>query len=64
MINDKIHNSYSTPIQLWRMIWAGHIDHVGEMINVLKIYVGKPGGRRRLVTPKLRWEDNIKTDLQ
>jgi hypothetical protein len=26
--------------------------------------VGKPEGKRPLVRPKLRWEDNIKMDLQ
>jgi len=26
--------------------------------------VGKPEGKRLLGRPRLRWEDNIKTDLQ
>ena len=26
--------------------------------------MGKPEGKRQLVRPKLRWEDNIKMDLQ
>jgi len=26
--------------------------------------VGKPEGKRLLVRPRLRWEDNIKMDLQ
>ena len=29
-----------------------------------KVLVGKPEGKRPLVRPKRRWEDNIKMDLQ
>jgi hypothetical protein len=29
-----------------------------------RILVGIPEGRRRLVRPRRRWEDNIKMDLQ
>ena len=29
-----------------------------------RVLVGKPGGKRPLGTPRLRWEDNIKMDLQ
>ena len=28
------------------------------------VLVGKPEGKRTLGTPRRRWEDNIKTDLQ
>jgi hypothetical protein len=28
------------------------------------VVVGKPKGKRPLWTPRRRWEDNIKTDLQ
>jgi hypothetical protein len=28
------------------------------------VLVGRPGGRRLLVIPRLRWEDNIKMDIQ
>ena len=42
------------------MRWAGHVARMwrGEVL------VGKPEGRRPLGRPKLRWEDNIKMDLQ
>ena len=29
-----------------------------------RVLVGKPEGKRPLVRPRRRWEDNIKTDLQ
>jgi hypothetical protein len=36
----------------------------GEMRCVYRILVGKPVGKRPLGRPKLRWEDNMKMDLQ
>jgi len=35
-----------------------------ERNGAYSILVGKPEGRRPLVGPKHRWEDNIKIDLQ
>ena len=32
--------------------------------GVHKVLVGKPEGKRPLGTPRRRWEDNIKIDLQ
>jgi hypothetical protein len=32
--------------------------------GVYRVLVGKPEKKRPLVRPRLRWEDNIKTDLQ
>ena len=32
--------------------------------RVHNVLVGKPEGKRRLGRPRLRWEDNIKMDLQ
>jgi len=37
---------------------------MGERRSVFKILVGKPRGKRPLGRPRLRWEDNIKMDLQ
>ena len=36
---------------------------VGEGRGLYRVLVGKPEGKRPLVTPRLRWE-NIKMDLQ
>ena len=35
-----------------------------ERRSVHKVLVGKPEGKRPLVRPRHRWEDNIKMDLQ
>jgi len=37
---------------------------MGERRCVFRVLVGKPEGKRPLGRPRLRWEDNIKTDLQ
>jgi hypothetical protein len=37
---------------------------MGETRGVHRILVGKPEGKRPLGRLKLRWEDNIKMDLQ
>jgi hypothetical protein len=47
-----------------RMRWAGHVANMGEMRNVYTIFVEKPEGKRTFRTPRQRWEDNIRLDLQ
>jgi hypothetical protein len=37
---------------------------MGESIGVSTVFVGKPGGKRPLGRLRLRWEENIKIDLQ
>jgi hypothetical protein len=37
---------------------------MGERRDVYRVLVGKPEGKRLLGTPRRRWEDNIKMDLQ
>jgi len=37
---------------------------MGERRCVYRVLVGKSEGKRPLGRPKLRWEDNIKMDLQ
>jgi hypothetical protein len=36
---------------------------MGEKMNVYRLLVGKPGGKRPLGRPRCRWIDNIKMDL-
>jgi hypothetical protein len=47
-----------------RMRWAGNVACMGNRIGVCRILVGKPEGKRTLVSPRYRWEDNIKVDLK
>jgi hypothetical protein len=37
---------------------------MGERKDVYRVLVGKPEGKRQLVRPKRRLEDNIKIDFQ
>jgi hypothetical protein len=37
---------------------------MGEGRGVHRVLVGKPEGKRPLESPRHRWEDNIKMDLQ
>ena len=46
------------------MRWAEHVARMGERRGVNRVLVGKPEGKRPLGRLKLRWEDNIKMDLQ
>jgi len=46
------------------MRWKGHVACMGERRGDNRVLVGKPEGRRLLGTPRHRWEDNIKMDLQ
>jgi hypothetical protein len=69
LYNEERNNLYSSPnivreIKSRRMRWAGHVARVGEGRGVYRILAGKPGGKRPLGRPRLRWEDNIKMDLQ
>jgi hypothetical protein len=36
----------------------------GEKMDAYRILVGKPEGKRPLVLPRRRWEDNIRIDLR
>ena len=65
MLNDL----FSSPnivqvIKLRRMRWAEHVSRMGARRGVYRVLVGKPEGKRPLWTPRHRWEDNIKMDLQ
>ena len=36
----------------------------GRGRSALKIFIGKPTGKRPLGRPRRRWEDNIRMDLE
>ena len=46
------------------MRWAGHVARMGKKRGVYRVLVGKTEGKRSLGRPRLRWEDNVKMDLQ
>jgi hypothetical protein len=43
---------------------TGHVARMGKGSGVHRVLLGKPEGKRPLGGPRLRWEDNIKMDLQ
>ena len=43
---------------------GGAYGAYGKRRSVHRILVGKPEGKRQFGRPRLRWEDNIKMDLQ
>jgi len=46
------------------MRWAGHVARMGGEMGVYRILMGKPEGRRPMGSPRRRWVDNIKMNLQ
>ena len=60
---------YSSPnilrvIKFRRLRWAGHVARMEEGRSAFKILTGKPTGKIPLGRPRLRWEDNIRMDLE
>jgi hypothetical protein len=47
-----------------RMRWVGYVARMRERSGVYRVLVGKPEGKRPLVRPSHKWEDNIKMDLK
>jgi hypothetical protein len=67
--NEELNGLYSSPnivrvIKSRRMRWAGHVARMREGRVVYRVLVGKPEGKIPLGRPRLRWEDNIRMDLQ
>ena len=56
--------AYVRVVKLRRMRWVRHVARMGEDRCVHRVLVGNPEGKRPLVRPRRRWEDNIKMDLQ
>jgi hypothetical protein len=66
--NEELHKLYSSSniirqIRARRMRWVGHVARLGEEGKVYSVLVGKPEGKRTLVRPRHRWEDEIRMDL-
>jgi len=65
---EELNDLYSSPniirvIKSRRMRWAGRVACIGERRGAYRVLVGKSEGKRPLVRPRRRWEDNIKMDL-
>ena len=55
---------YCMDDQLRIMRWAGHLARMGKGRGVYRVLMRKPEGKRPFGRPRVRWEDNIKMDLQ
>jgi len=67
--NEELNDLYSSPnivrvIKSRRKRWAGHVARMGEESGVYRFLVGKPKGKRPLMSPRRRRVDNIRMDLQ
>ena len=47
-----------------RLRWAGHVARIKEGRNAFRNFTGSPAGKRPLGRPRLRWEDNIRMELE
>jgi len=67
--NEELNDLYCSPDIVWviksrRMRWVGQVALMEERKGVYRVLVGKPEGKKSLGSPRHRWEDNIKMDLQ
>jgi hypothetical protein len=67
--NEELHILYSfqniiRQIKSRRMRWAEHVARMGEEINMYRVLVGKPEGKRPLGRPRRRWKDGIRIYLR
>ena len=47
-----------------RLRWTGYVARMEEGRSAFRILSGTPTGKRPLVRPGRRWEDNIRMDLE
>jgi hypothetical protein len=53
-----------TTIKVRRLEWAGHVVRVADYRTVKKAFLGKPGGKRGVGRPNLRWINSVENDLK
>ena len=51
-------------IKYRRLRWASHVARMEEGRSAFKILTVKPAGKRSLIIPRCRCEDNIRMDLK
>jgi hypothetical protein len=67
--NEELNDLYSSLNIVWviksgRMRWVVHVARMRERRCAYRVWVGKHVGMGALGRPMLRWEDNIKMNLQ
>jgi hypothetical protein len=61
-IMEELNYLYSSPniVRVIKLVrWAWHVAHMGDRRGIYRVLVGKHEGKRPLVRPRHRWEDNI-----
>jgi hypothetical protein len=61
-LRDLYSSHYCADDKIEKNEMGGTCSADGEGRGVYRVLVGKPEGRRPLVRPRRRWEDNIKMD--
>jgi len=67
--NEELNDVYCSTntiraIKSRRMRWAGYVARMDERRGIYRVLVEKCEEKRPFERPRLRWEDNIKMDLQ
>ena len=67
--NQEVYDLYEEPslvaeIKSWRLRWLGHLERMPENRGVKKAYQQKPEGRRLPGRPRMRWQDDVESDLR
>jgi hypothetical protein len=65
---EGLHDLYTSPsiiriIKTRRLRWAGHVERMGEKMNVCRLLLENPRGMRPLGRPGRRWIYNFQMDL-
>ena len=68
-LHNELNDLYSSlnivrVIKSRRLRWMGHVARMGERRSIYMVLVGKLEGKRPLGSPRRRWEDNIKMELE
>jgi len=69
LYNEKLNDLYPPSNIIWiiksrRIRRAEHVGGMEEMRGVYCVLVGKREGKGQIGRPTIKWEDNIKLDLQ
>ena len=67
--NEELHSLYRSPntvrvIKYRTLKWTGHVARMKEDRRAFKVLTGKLTGKRTLIRPRHRWNDNIRIDLK